>query len=91
MYRNCGRVTGPTAPPHGVRFEDVTLRSGLAQVPGPGLGVVCADFNGDHWPDIFIANDSQPNRLWINQKDGTFKEEAVQRGIRFSCALVPSI
>jgi hypothetical protein len=48
------------------------------------LGVVCADFNGDHWPDIFIANDSKQNRLWINQRDGTFKEEAVQRGIAFN-------
>jgi enediyne biosynthesis protein E4 len=83
LYRNRGRLAGPDAPTHGVRFEDVTVRSGLAQVPGPGLGVVCADFNGDHWPDIFIANDSQANRLWINQQNGTFKEEAVQRGIAY--------
>jgi hypothetical protein len=82
LYRNLGRQGGAQAP-HGVRFEDVTLKSGLGQVPGPGLGVICADFNGDHWPDIFIANDAQPNRLWINQKDGTFKEEAVQRGIAY--------
>jgi hypothetical protein len=46
--------------------------------------VVCADFNGDHWPDILIANDSKANRLWINQKDGKFEEEAVQRGIAFN-------
>jgi hypothetical protein len=83
LFRNRGRLTGPDAPPHGVAFEDVTLRSGLAQIPGPGLGVVCADFNGDHWSDIFIANDSKPNRLWINQHNGTFKEEAVQRGIAY--------
>jgi hypothetical protein len=75
LYRNLGRQA------HGVRFQDVTLSSGLGQVAGPGLGVVAADFNGDHWPDVFIANDSKPNRLWINQHDGTFKEEAVQRGI----------
>jgi hypothetical protein len=81
LYRNAGRAAGPGAPPHGVRFEDVTVRSGLARIPGPGLGVVCADFDGDHWPDIFIANDSKANRLWINQRDGTFKEEALQRGI----------
>ena len=48
---------------------------------GAGLGVVCADFNGDHWPDIFLANDNQPNRLWINQKNGTFTEEAHFRGV----------
>src|SRR5262249_11169560 len=39
------------------RFEDVTISSGLGQKPGPGLGVGCADFNGDGWPDIFVAND----------------------------------
>jgi hypothetical protein len=43
--------------------------------------VVCADFNGDHWPDIFVANDAKPNHLWINQKDGTFKEEGALRGV----------
>jgi enediyne biosynthesis protein E4 len=64
-----------------VRFEDVTVKSGLAQAPGPGLGVVCADFDGDGWQDIFVANDGRPNHLWINQKDGTFKEEATTRGL----------
>jgi hypothetical protein len=82
LFRNLGREGGANAP-HGVRFEDVTLTSGLGKVPGPGLGVVCADFNGDRWPDIFIANDAKQNRLWINQRDGTFKEEAVQRGIAY--------
>jgi hypothetical protein len=45
---------------------------------------VCADFDGDGWPDIFISNDGQPNRLWINQKNGTFKDEAVSRGLAFT-------
>jgi enediyne biosynthesis protein E4 len=67
-----------------VRFEDVTLASGLGRLPGPGLGVVCADFDGDGWPDIFIADDGQPNRLWINQKNGTFKDEAVKRGVAYN-------
>jgi hypothetical protein len=62
-------------------FMDVTLEAGLAKAPGPGLGVYCADFNGDGWPDIFIANDGQPNHLWINQKNGTFAEEALRRGV----------
>src|SRR5207245_11516563 len=66
------------------RFEDVTLKAGLGTAPGPGLGVVCADFNGDHWPDIFVANDAKPNHLWINQHDGTFKEEAVLRGLAYN-------
>jgi hypothetical protein len=86
LYRNLGRPVGPDAPRHGVRFEDVTLKSGLGNVFGKGLGIACADFNGDHWPDIFIANDAQPNSLWINQKDGTFKEEAMQRGIAYDGA-----
>jgi hypothetical protein len=65
----------------GVRFEDVTVRAGLGRSVGPGLGVVCADFNGDGWPDVLVANDGQANRLWINQRDGTFKEEALLRGV----------
>jgi hypothetical protein len=46
--------------------------------------VICADFDGDGWPDIFIANDGHPNHLWINQHNGTFKEEAVTRGVAFN-------
>jgi len=65
-------------------FADVTEVSGLGRLPGPGLGVVCADFSGDGWPDIFIANDGKPNHLWINQKNGTFKEEAVVRGVAYN-------
>jgi enediyne biosynthesis protein E4 len=67
-----------------VRFEDVTEASGLGRVPGPGLGVLCADFDGDGWPDIFISNDGAANYLWMNQKDGTFKEQAVQRGVAYN-------
>jgi hypothetical protein len=65
-------------------FADVTESSGLGRIPGPGLGVVCADFDGDEWPDVFVANDGKPNHLWINQKNGTFKEEAVVRGLAYN-------
>jgi hypothetical protein len=76
-----GRAPPPAAP---VRFEDVTLQSGLGRLPGPGLGVVCADFDGDGWPDLFVANDSRANRLWVNQRDGTFREEGVLRGVAYN-------
>ncbi len=72
LYRNLGENH---------RFEDVTGASGLARHPGPGLGVVCLDFNGDHWVDIFFADDAKPNRLFINQQNGTFHEEALKRGL----------
>ncbi len=79
LYRNLGEQ-----PDVQVRFEDVTVASGLAAQPGPGLGILCADFDGDHWPDLFVANDGQPNHLWINQRDGRFAEEAVERGIAYN-------
>lgn len=78
LYRNKG---APGAEAGGVAFSDETLSSGLARLAAPGLGVICVDFDGDRWPDIFIANDGRPNHLWINQRDGTFKEEAALRGV----------
>jgi hypothetical protein len=62
-------------------FTDVTSSAGLSNLRGAGFGVVCADFNGDGWPDIYVANDMLPNRLWINRKNGTFADEAVPRGV----------
>ena len=67
-----------------VKFEDVTISSGLGDHLGPGLAVFCADFDGDRWPDIFIANDGKPNHLWMNKQDGTFTEEAVTRGLAYN-------
>ena len=76
LFRNLTGQNGGS-----VRFQDVTVRSGLAKYPGPGLGVYTADFNGDGWPDIFVANDEKPNHLWINNGDGTFAEEASLHGV----------
>jgi len=61
-------------------FEDVTIAAGVDKEFGHGLGVVTADFDGDGWIDIYVANDGDPNQLWINQKDGTFKNEALLAG-----------
>jgi hypothetical protein len=80
LYRNRGR----DASGRWLGFEDRTLASGLGRTNGPGLGVLCADFNGDGWPDIFVANDNRRNHLWINRKDGTFTEEAVLRGVAYN-------
>jgi hypothetical protein len=61
-------------------FEDVSSRSGTSEEFGRGLGVVTADFNGDGWVDLYVANDGDPNQLWINQKNGAFKNEAMLAG-----------
>ena len=66
------------------RFEDQTTRSGLARGVGNAMGIVCADFTGDGWVDIFFADDGKPNRLWVNAKDGTFREEATLRGLAYN-------
>jgi len=54
-------------------FTDVTAAAGIAREFGPALGVSTADFNGDGWIDVYVANDGQPNQLWMNQRDSTFK------------------
>ncbi len=62
-------------------FTDATESSGLASVKGTGLGVFISDLTGDALPDIFIANDAMPDRLWVNQGDGTFIDEAMHSNI----------
>jgi enediyne biosynthesis protein E4 len=65
-------------------FTDVTIAAGMARESGPTLGVATADFNGDGWIDLFVANDSQQNQLWINQHDGTFRNTALLAGVALS-------
>ena len=65
----------------GPRFVDVSAAAGFAALPGAGLGVLCADLDGDGWDDVFVANDQEPNHLWINRHDGTFREEGMIRGV----------
>lgn len=79
LYHNRGRAASGSP-----SFEEVTVKCGLAGKTGPGLGVVCADFDGDGWPDILITNDQRPNHLWMNRHDGTFVEEASARGLAYN-------
>ncbi len=70
LYRNRGNGT----------FEDVTTRALVGGAYGPAFGVSTADFDGDGWIDIYVANDGQPNQLWMNQHNGTFKDTAFLSG-----------
>ena len=70
-------------------FEDVSVRSGITAAFGAGLGVMAVDLNGDGWQDLYVANDGNPNQLWINQKNGTFRNEAEIRGSAVNADGVP--
>ncbi len=65
------------------RFEDVSEKAGLGDATSKSLGVTILDYNNDGWPDIFVANDTQPNKLYRNNRNGTFTEEAVSSGVAF--------
>jgi hypothetical protein len=63
-------------------FTDVSARAGISRAARRGLGVLAADYNDDGWLDLFVANDGDPNQLWINQRGaGTFKDEALLSGV----------
>ena len=64
-------------------FTDVSQPSGIGSIAGPGLGVTCADFNSDGWPDIYVANDGAANFLWLNKTDGTFEEVGLISGAAY--------
>jgi len=66
------------------KFEDATQKAGLSDPTSKSLGVAILDYNGDGWPDILLANDTQPNKLYLNKKDGSFEERGVAAGIAFS-------
>jgi len=75
LYRNNGDGT----------FTDVSKESGIAAVHSSyALTAVAADFDEDGWPDIFVASDSSPSLLFMNQHDGTFREEGLLRGVAVS-------
>ncbi len=74
LFRNRGDGT----------FEDVTASSGIFDSSSKSLGVAMLDYDNDGWPDLFVANDTQPNKLYRNRRDGTFEDVAVKAGVAFS-------
>ena len=71
LYRNNGDGT----------FTDVSEKAGILDSAGYGLTTVAADFDGDGWPDIYVACDSSPSLLFRNNHDGTFTERALESGV----------
>jgi enediyne biosynthesis protein E4 len=65
-------------------FEEVTAMAGIFDSSSKSLGVAMLDFDQDGWPDLLVANDTQPNKLYRNQRNGTFRDVAVEAGIAFS-------
>ncbi|MDE3166631.1 MAG: VCBS repeat-containing protein, partial [Acidobacteriota bacterium] len=74
LFRNRGDGT----------FEDVTAKSGIFDTSSKSLGVALIDYDRDGWPDILVANDTQPNKLYRNRGNSTFEEIGVKAGIAFS-------
>jgi enediyne biosynthesis protein E4 len=63
-------------------FSDVSTRAGFTRSPARGLGVLATDVNGDDWIDLYVANDGDPNQLWINQgESGSFKDDGLLAGV----------
>jgi hypothetical protein len=74
LYRNRGNGT----------FENVTARAGLNDTSGKTLGVALLDYDDDGWIDLFVANDTEPNKLYRNNHNGTFTDNAIVAGVAFS-------
>ena len=74
LFRNRGNGT----------FEDVTAKSGIFDTSSKSLGVAMLDYDMDGWPDLFVANDTQPNKLYRNRRDGRFEDVALRAGVAFS-------
>ena len=74
LYRNLG----------GGRFDDVSLKAGVADPTSKSLGISILDFDSDGWPDLFVANDTQPNKLYRNNRNGTFTDVGLRAGVAYS-------
>jgi hypothetical protein len=76
LYRNRGNGT----------FENVTARAGVNDPAGKTLGVALLDYDDDGWMDLFVANDTEPNKLYRNNRNGTFTDNGIIAGVAFSQA-----
>jgi enediyne biosynthesis protein E4 len=74
LFRNKGDGT----------FEDVTKRAGLYDPTSKSLGIALLDYDNDGWLDLFVSNDTEPNKLYHNNRDGTFTDVAVAAGVAYS-------
>jgi hypothetical protein len=74
LYRNLGAG----------RFGDVSKAAGVDDPTSKSLGVAVLDYDGDAWPDLFVANDTQPNKLYRNNRNGTFSESGLRAGVAYS-------
>lgn len=73
LYHNLG----------GGKFEDATVKAGLGDPTSKSLGISVIDFDGDTWPDLFVSNDTQPNKLYRNNRNGTFSETGMSAGVAY--------
>ena len=76
LYHNRGNGT----------FENVTKKAGVEDPSGKTLGIALLDYDSDGWLDLFVANDTEPNKLYHNNKNGTFTDEGIAAGVAFSAA-----
>ena len=76
LYRNLGSG----------KFTNASDAAGISKAYGAGLGVSTGDYNGDGWPDLYVANDATPNQLWINTGKGTFRDEGMLSGSAVNAA-----
>src|SRR5438128_3182229 len=79
LWHNNGKDGGGN-----VTFSDVTQKAGLGEPTSKTLGVAMLDYDNDGWPDLLFSNDTQPNKLYRNNGNGTFTEKAVVAGVAFS-------
>jgi enediyne biosynthesis protein E4 len=79
LYHNRGNGT----------FENTTQKAGLNDPAGKTLGIALLDYDNDGWLDLFVANDTEPNKLYHNNKNGTFTDEGIPAGVAFSAAGTP--